>query len=196
MSPRRWGLFDDFAQGRHLRAQSRCHRCVCRGNTGRGRVEYPAAFPESFSVSATDFASKKAWYSSYGEGLDVAAPGGDTQADLNNDGFPDGVLQNTLVRRQGKVTSGYEWFQGTSMAAPHVAGIAALIHSAGVHDPDEVERILHDTARHPEGKDWSPQYGHGIVDAHAARRSEQEPRLETQSSSGRNSGPSLVSASS
>jgi serine protease len=51
------------------------------------------------------------------------------------------------------------------MASPHAAGVAALIVSQGVTNPTEVERILKETARHPEGKDWDQNYGAGIVDA-------------------------------
>jgi serine protease len=58
---------------------------------------------------------------------------------------------------------------GTSMASPHIAGVAALIVGSGVTDPDMVEKILKDTARKPNGKKYDSQrYGAGIVDAAAA----------------------------
>jgi serine protease len=76
-------------------------------------------------------------------------------------------LQNTIAI-QRPLENDYLWFQGTSMAAPHVAGVAALVVSAGVTNPDEVERILEETAVHPHGLEWDPHYGAGIVDAAAA----------------------------
>jgi serine protease len=58
---------------------------------------------------------------------------------------------------------------GTSMASPHVAGVAALVVGEGVTDPDMVEQILKDSARKPsEQKFSSDKYGAGIIDAPAA----------------------------
>jgi serine protease len=148
---------------------------VCAaGNDGRGKVSYPAAYKHAIAVAATQFDETTTFYSNWGKEIDVAAPGGNTRIDQNQDGMMDGVLQNTVV--PGNVSQNdYLLFMGTSMACPHVAGVAALIIGAGVKDPDAVESILKETARKPAGKaDWSPQkgpenrYGAGIVDARAA----------------------------
>jgi serine protease len=78
------------------------------------------------------------------------------------------VLQNT--RFQGQ--DGYFFFMGTSMASPHVAGVAALIVAQGVTDPDAVREVLVKSARRPAGMDDAPDfaehYGAGLVDAGAA----------------------------
>ncbi|HJZ85301.1 MAG TPA: S8 family serine peptidase [Polyangia bacterium] len=140
---------------------------VCAaGNDGRGQVSYPAAYPGAIAVAATQFDETTTFYSNWGKEIDLAAPGGNTRVDQNGDGFPDGVLQNTIDPRTGK--DDYLWFMGTSMASPHVAGVAALVVSQGVTQPDAVERVLKSSARLPAGKQADVHYGAGIVDASAA----------------------------
>ncbi|MBI1948373.1 MAG: S8 family serine peptidase [Deltaproteobacteria bacterium] len=140
---------------------------VCAaGNGGRQKVEYPAAYDGAVAISALGPDGKLAFYSSYGKELDLAAPGGDTRVDLNKDGIPDGVLQDTIA--VGDPTShGFFPFQGTSMATPHAAAAAALVIATGVTDPDRVEKILESTAR--DLKD-PIRYGAGALDAGAATK--------------------------
>jgi serine protease len=146
---------------------------VCAaGNDGAGRVSYPAAYDGAIAVAATQFDETTTFYSNRGKEIDVAAPGGNTQVDQNEDGMPDGVLQNTIEIGNPE-KDGYFPFMGTSMASPHVAGVAALIVSAGVTEPDAVEKILKSSARVPaagpnKGKADELKYGAGIVDAPAA----------------------------
>ena len=115
------------------------------GNASRDTVEYPARHDHVVAVGAVRFDRELSFYSSYGEGLDVVAPGGDLRVDQNGDGMPDGVLQNTIVGGNPSRFDYLAW-QGTSMATPHVAGIAALIRARGVTDPDAVESILQRSA--------------------------------------------------
>ncbi|HET6147403.1 MAG TPA: S8 family serine peptidase [Polyangia bacterium] len=144
------------------------------GNDGKGRVSYPARYDGVIAVASTQFDETTTFYSNWGPQIDIAAPGGNVRVDQNGDGKPDGVLQHTIVPGNTSQTD-YLWFMGTSMASPHVAGVAALIVGAGIRKPDAVEQILLGTARAPRtqagqdgGKRIDDHYGAGIVDAAAA----------------------------
>jgi len=128
------------------------------GNSGKRGVGYPGGLEETIGVSATGPDGSIAPYSSFGKGVDIAAPGGDKRVTGG------GVLQNTIDGRGG---DHYVEFQGTSMATPHVAGAAAVLLSQGT-PPDEVERVLLESAR---GDGWDEKYGHGQLDLAAATRS-------------------------
>jgi serine protease len=134
------------------------------GNSSASAVEYPARHDHVIAVGAVRFDRELSFYSCYGDGLDVVAPGGDTRVDQNGDGLPDGVLQNTIVGRDVRRFDYLAW-QGTSMAAPHVAGVAALVRASGVTDPDAVERVLESTAE-PVGD--VEHFGAGLVRADGA----------------------------
>jgi serine protease len=137
---------------------------VCAaGNSGSRGVSFPAAYPGAFAVSAVGPKGFAAPYTSYGPQVRIAAPGGDKSL-----GEEAGVLQQTLA--EGSTTEAdYRWFQGTSMATPHVAGAAALIMSLGVTAPGAVEDLLADSARSaPESN--REKYGAGLLDAAAAVR--------------------------
>jgi serine protease len=145
---------------------------VCAaGNDGRGKVSYPAAYPGAFAVAATQFDEATTFYSNWGKEIDIAAPGGNTRVDQNNDGMPDGVVQNTIAIGD-PTKNDYFPYMGTSMASPHVAGVAALVVGEGVTEPAAVEQILQETARKPQDSNKYEQarYGAGIVDAPAAVR--------------------------
>jgi len=144
------------------------------GNDGRGRVSYPARYVNAIGVAATQFDETATFYSNWGQQIDIAAPGGNVRVDQNGDGMPDGVLQHTIV--PGNIREkGYLFFMGTSMASPHVAGVAALLAGAGVTRPDTLEQILIQSARVPRGTKRNTDgariddhFGAGIVDAEAA----------------------------
>ncbi len=133
------------------------------GNSGSRGVSFPAAYPGAFAVSAVGPTAKPAPYTSFGPEVAIAAPGGD-----KSQGEEGGVLQETLAEGSAS-QSAYRWFQGTSMATPHVAGAAALLESLGVSDPDAVERLITGNARAPEVSD-PEKYGKGLLDAAAAVR--------------------------
>ena len=132
---------------------------VCAaGNSGGGRVGYPAAFPECLAVSAVGPTGEIAPYSSVGRQVGIAAPGGDKTNDPAG-----GILQNTvLYDADGEREDDYFAFQGTSMASPHVAAAAALVMSRGITDPAEVRQILEKSAT---SKKPATKYGAGLLNA-------------------------------
>jgi serine protease len=150
----------------HAVEYARAHGAVvvcAAGNGGRGVVEFPAAYPGSVAVAAVGPTGERAPYSSWGKELDVAAPGGDKSR-----GEGSGIVQNTIDPTDVS-KSVYASYQGTSMATPHVAAVAALLWAAGAKNPDQVEQALFASAHPPKGATgWTEQFGHGVIDAQAA----------------------------
>src|ERR1700722_1343387 len=121
------------------------------GNSGK-KVGWPAAYPGVVAVSATDDGDKIAWCSSRGPEVAIAAPGV-------------GVTQQTICNGGRDKCEIFGTFNGTSMASPHVAGVAAMIESLGVTRASAVRSALESTARAKEGMEL---YGAGILDVGAA----------------------------
>jgi subtilisin family serine protease len=105
--------------------------------------------PYMISVSATDSADAKASWSNYGAFIDVAAPG-----------------VSILTTTRG---GGYGNWNGTSFSSPATAGVVALIMSANPSlTPDDIEKVLENSAVKVAGTDFHPYFGYGRVDAAAA----------------------------
>lgn len=139
---------------------------VCAtGNDGFSDfISYPAALPTPIAVGAVDANQTVTFYSNQGREIDVVAPGGDTGADVNGDGLQDGVVQET--RMDGEWS--YFFLQGTSMATPHVAGVAALVYANGVTDPDALYKVITKSATDLGPRGWDTTYGYGLVNPVAA----------------------------
>lgn len=141
------------------------------GNNNSSEAFYPAAYPEVISVSATDYRNKRAPYSNYGATIAVAAPGGNNAADLNSDGYPDGILSTSADDSNVDMKYVYRFHNGTSMAAPHVAGVMALMKAVYPQlSPDQVDALLQNGSLTDDlgaaGRD--DIYGHGLINAFKA----------------------------
>ena len=116
------------------------------GNDNSSVAFYPAAYPGVIAVSAVDQAREKASFSNYGTYVDIAAPGVSILSTTYDDGL------------------GYA--SGTSMASPHVAGVAALVEGAAPGlTPDEVEQALVASVTDLGAPGRDDVFGHGLVDA-------------------------------
>ncbi len=127
------------------------------GNENQNSASYPARYPNVFAVSALGPDGEKAPYSNYGAGVDISAPGGSDA----------GKILQATVDMDSKGEEVFLGLQGTSMAAPHVAGVAALIKATGVEQPDEILKALTESARVIQD-DGLNYYGAGQLNAQAA----------------------------
>ncbi|MBI3546413.1 MAG: S8 family serine peptidase [Gammaproteobacteria bacterium] len=143
------------------------------GNENTNRPSYPASYNGVISVSAIGPNLDKAFYSNFGPSIAVAAPGGDMSVDLNGDGFPDGIL-STLANKtydangSAIITNNYNYYQGTSMAAPHVAGVVALMKAIyPALTPAQLDaELAGDTITQDLGAPGRDDiFGYGLIDA-------------------------------
>lgn len=136
---------------------------VAAGNSNANASGFtPANCSGVITVAATGRTGARAYYSNYGSVVDVAAPGGDMSGGSSN-----GILSTLNAGTSTPGADNYAYYQGTSMAAPHVAGVVALMLAKnGALTPDEVETKLKGSTRAFPGN--CSQCGTGIVDANAA----------------------------
>ncbi|MDP2610405.1 MULTISPECIES: S8 family serine peptidase [unclassified Oceanobacter] len=113
------------------------------GNDGSSSVSYPAGYDNVIAVGATNADDDITYYSNYGSHLDLAAPGGNINQDLNNDGYQDGILSTLVNDSTGSRRSSYGYYNGTSMATPHVAGVIALMKAVYPDlNPDTLDTLI------------------------------------------------------
>ncbi|MFF9850677.1 S8 family serine peptidase [Streptomyces litmocidini] len=143
---------------------------VAAGNSNANASGFtPANCTGVITVASTNRAGARSYYSNYGTIVDVAAPGGETRNATDAPGTvttPENAIYSTL--NSGLTTQStetYKPYQGTSMAAPHIAGLAALLKSAkSTLTPADIESAIKNTARPLPGT-CTGGCGTGIADA-------------------------------
>lgn len=121
------------------------------GNAGSLGVLYPAAYDNALAVASTNASNNRSSFSNYGPEIDLAAPGSSIYSTYWNGG------------------STYATLSGTSMATPHVAGVAALLASLPQFDtPDKIRIAMETTALDLGDPGWDQFYGFGLVQARNA----------------------------
>lgn len=122
----------------------------------------PANCNGVISVAATNRSGSKAWYSNFGGVIDISAPGGD---------FAAGILSTSNTGTQGPISDSFAWYQGTSMAAPHVSGVVSLLYTLNAtlrwHQVRQILRLS--VTPFPSGSTCNTTIcGSGILNAHLA----------------------------
>ncbi len=129
------------------------------GNDSNAGNNYPGYYSGAMAVAALNHNDELAWYSNYGSHIEISAPGGET-----NTVSQEGVLST--------LNSGYDFYQGTSMACPHVSGVVALMLSMApdMFDVEEITDMLLSTTDDIYGSNsgYIDQLGTGRVNAFAA----------------------------
>lgn len=124
------------------------------GNNATSERSYPAAYDEVIAVTATDRNDNLAYFANYGEWIELAAPGVSIYSTTWNDD--------------------YAYKSGTSMATPHVSGVAALIWSVFPNlTSDQVRSRLRETAEDLGPSGFDIHYGYGRIDAGRAVQDEE-----------------------
>lgn len=137
---------------------------VAAGNEASDAAGFlPASCNGVVTVAASDrrgFLATR--YSNFGARVDIMAPGGDVRQDSDNDGNPDGVLS--------MVEGGYAYYNGTSMAAPHAAGVAALMLAEdATRNPDQIRSLLKARAMKRTATQCPKPCGAGLLNAAATQ---------------------------
>lgn len=137
-------------------------------------TEWPAADAPDvdglMSVAATNRSGNRAYYSNTGSYVEIAAPGGDSRDQSSGTGY---VWQSTLIYTDQDPAPGFYTprfdryaeigYQGTSMATPHVAGLAALMVSHGITSPAAVEALIKRTAKDIGDAGRDNSFGYGLI---------------------------------
>lgn len=140
---------------------------VAAGNSNQNAANFtPASCNNILSVASNNRAGGKAYYSNFGAVVDIAAPGGETNVTEAN-----GVISTLNAGATTPSTHNYVGYQGTSMAAPHVAGVVSLMLSVNpALTPAQVYTLVRDTVTpFPAGSTCNTSNcGPGILNAQAA----------------------------
>ena len=142
-------------------------------------IEYPAGFAPAIdgamSVAAVGRSLRRSYFSNTGSHIEIAAPGGD-----DRDGFLDGLIWQVTIAFSDSDPStvifprfdryAEEPNEGTSMATPHVTGLAALLFSQGITKPAAIEALIRSTALDKGNTGRDNEFGFGVIQPRVALR--------------------------
>lgn len=136
------------------------------GNDATSLPASPASCAGVIGVAAVNPVNSRAYYSNYGSWVRVAAPGGDS-SDWDGDGFPDAVFSTHASLQSGSIVNTYDFLIGTSMAAPHVSGVIALMKAINpTLTPAAVDSLLASGLMTRDiGLPGPDELGAGLIDA-------------------------------
>jgi subtilisin family serine protease len=140
------------------------------GNSGTSRVGCPACDPNAISVAATNWQDGLAYYTNYGKGLDISAPGGVLYTNTTDEA---GILSSVPANYNAGpfITingARYAYFQGTSMAAPQVTGTAAIVASKTTLRGANLRNRLLNTADDKGTAGYDTKFGAGRLNSYRA----------------------------
>lgn len=127
------------------------------GNDGTSRISCPACDPNAISVAATNWQDGLSYYSNYGSGLDISAPGGEMYSNTTEEA---GIYSS--------VPGGYAFYQGTSMAAPQVTGAAGVVASRTTLRGSALRTRLESTADDIGASGYDTSFGNGRLNSYRA----------------------------
>jgi subtilisin family serine protease len=127
------------------------------GNGDTDQVSCPACDPLAISVAATNWQDQLSYYSNWGEGLDISAPGGELYSNTTSES---GIYS--------AVRGGYAYYQGTSMAAPQVTGTAAIVASKTGLRGASLRSQLESTTDDLGAKGYDTTFGNGRLNSYRA----------------------------
>ncbi len=153
------------------------------GNAPSRVAEFAPSIDGMVAVGAVGKSLDLAYYSTTGSYVEIAAPGGD-QRQLGQGGTTAGIVQQTidsdLLETYNRPSSqfgppradafAFEFFQGTSMATPHVSGFAALLMQQGITSPAAVEAAMKKYATDKGAPGRDDQFGYGLINPRATLR--------------------------
>jgi serine protease len=142
----------DYAKGKNVLV------IASAGNGGTGTVDCPACDPDAISVAASDWMDEHAYYTNWGSGLDIIAPGGELYSNTTEEG---GIYSSYLG-------GGYAWLQGTSMAAPQVTGTAAIVASKTGLSGAQLRARLESSVDDLGTGGYDTNFGHGRLNSYRA----------------------------
>jgi type VII secretion-associated serine protease mycosin len=131
---------------------------VAMGNESTNALRYPASYPGVIAVGSVDQTRNLSNFSNYGKWMSVVAPGSQILSTM--------PMQSVYMTSAEGYMNEYDFMDGTSMAAPMVAGVVALMKSRHPNlTPAEIKARLEGTARDLGAPGFDERFGHGLVDA-------------------------------